>query len=206
MDGVITDTEPLHQEADQWACETFGITVPDAEWHAFKGTTSKDTFACIIKNFTDGSVPVADLIRAKRVRYIEIARERMMLVPGAVDFIQYAGTRVPKMALVTSSSRGVLDLVFEKYKLRSYFNVTVTGNDITKGKPDPEPYLFALQKLCTSPVHTCVIEDSTNGIISAKAAGCKTIGITTSFPRDVLRAKGAPIVVDSFSEMYAILQ
>jgi HAD superfamily hydrolase (TIGR01509 family) len=205
MDGVITDTEPLHQEAEAYACKTHGISIPHTEWKKFKGRTNNDIFSYIVENFTNGDISVDTLILAKKTRYMEIAQERMVLVRGALDFIRHARDRFSKLALVTSSGREIAELVFQKYRLRQYFDTVVTGDDITNGKPHPEPYLLALEKLGSDPGLAWVIEDSTNGIMSAGHAGCRVIGITTSFPRSLLEKSGAEIVVDSFSELYALV-
>lgn len=205
LDGIITDTEPLHEEADRWTCETFGISVPNTEWPKLKGTTSRDMFEHINAMFADGTISVDDLIQAKRIHYVEIAREHMTLIPGALDFLRYIKLMAPAVGVVTSSNRGILDLVFEKYRLHHYFTATITGDDVKNGKPFAAPYLLMAQKLRMPPETICVIEDSINGVISAKRAGCRVIGITTTFPKEPLSAKGADIVVHSFPEIYDLL-
>jgi beta-phosphoglucomutase len=206
MDGVITDTEPLHKLADKQVCEDYGISVPVHQWDNFKGTASRDMFAFILKTFTNGTLPlsVEELVQAKRKRYLEMAQKEMTLIPGALDFIHYARSRVPLMGLVTSSGREIVDLVFNAYGLEPFFNTVVTGDDITHGKPHPEPYLLALTNLQVYPKSVFVIEDSTNGVLSAKCAGCNVIGITTSFQKELLEKAGADRIIDSFSELYDV--
>ena len=97
------------------------------------------------------------------------------------------------------------ELAFSQFGLSNYFDVVVTGNDITHGKPHPEPYLKTAEKIGYSPLQCLVIEDSTNGIRSAKAAGCRAVGIATSFSSDTLLAAGADVVVQSFAELGKIL-
>lgn len=208
MDGVITDTEGLHKEAEQYACKIYGISLPITEWKKFKGRTIEAVFSYIVENFTDGTISVDDLIRTKNARYKEVAAEKMALVPGSLEFIRFARTRFQSLGLVTSSNREILEFVFQRYRLYKYFDVTVTGDDIPKGegKPHPRPYLLALEKLQSNPQDTFVIEDSANGIISAGTAGCRVIGITTSFSKKVLEESGAEIVVDSFIELYHSLK
>lgn len=205
MDGVITDTEPLQQEAERRTCREHGISIPDTQWKKFKGRTNRDIFSFIIENFTDGSLSTDELVIEKRARYMEIAREKMILVPGAIEFIQYAKRHVQKMGLVTSSNREITEFVFERYDLHQYFDAIVTGDDIINGKPHPEPYLLALEKLGANPKTSYVIEDSINGIFSAGHAGCHVVGIATSFSRKILEESGAEIVIDSFGELYALL-
>ncbi|MDB6079354.1 MAG: putative haloacid dehalogenase-like hydrolase, partial [Akkermansiaceae bacterium] len=73
--------------------------------------------------------------------------------------------------------------------------------DVTRGKPDPEPYLLTAAKLGLDPAECVVIEDSVNGVKSGLAAGCRVIAITGSFPRSVLEALGPDAVIDGYGEV-----
>ncbi len=206
MDGVITDSEPLGLEADRWVCAMHGISVPETEWAGFKGKPNRDTFAHIVHTFTDGSLSVSDLVDQKRKRYMEISRERLLLVPGSEAFVAHTRKKISRIALTTSSSRMIQQFVFDKFNLYHYFDEITTGDEVVNGKPHPEPYLLTLSKLGVNPETTFVVEDSGNGILSAKAAGCQVIGITTSFPKKALLEKGADFVVSSFKEMYSLIR
>jgi beta-phosphoglucomutase-like phosphatase (HAD superfamily) len=91
--------------------------------------------------------------------------------------------------------------IFEIFNLSPYFSTIITGEDIINGKPHPEPYLKTAEKLGVAPANALVIEDSLNGVRSGKAAGCRVIAITTSFPREPLMELQADYVVDSFAEL-----
>lgn len=206
MDGVIVDSEPIGLEADRWVCEKHGISVPETEWIHFKGKPNRDVFAHIVRLFTDGSLSASDLVDQKRKRYMDISRERLLLIPGSKKFIAHARKNISKMALTTSSSHIIQQFVFDKFNLHHYFDEITTGDEVVNGKPHPEPYLLTLSKLGVNPETTFVVEDSGNGILSAKAAGCQVIGITTSFPKKALLEKGADFVVSSFKEMYSLIR
>lgn len=205
MDGVLIDSEPLQVEAERWVCKKYGLDVPLGEWRHFKGKTNKDIFQYIADRYAVGSIPVAELIAAKQAYYLGTAPERMELIPGAREFLRAARKKVPKIGLVTSSGREVQRAVFDKFDLHEYFDTVTTGDEITNGKPHPEPYIATLRKLAVSPSGTFVIEDSDNGIASAKAAGCAVVGITTSFPEGILREAGADFVIGSYDEAYRFL-
>lgn len=205
MDGVITDSEPLQMEAERLVCDKFGISVPLEEWKNFKGKTNKDIFSYIIKEYSDKPLPVQQLVDEKRKKYIEISSEKLTLVDGFLDFIEKIRKMVPLIALTTSSNAIVQKFVFDKYNLNKYFDVITTGDEVKNGKPHPESYLLTVNKLGVRPQDAIVIEDSDNGIISAKAAGCTVVAITTSFPQEVLASKGADYVVDSFSEIMILM-
>jgi mannitol-1-/sugar-/sorbitol-6-phosphatase len=81
----------------------------------------------------------------------------------------------------------------------------ITGQDIINGKPHPEPYLKTAEKLDVAPANALVIEDSVNGVRSGKAAGCRVIAITTSFPRERLMGVQADYADDSFAELERLL-
>ncbi len=204
MDGVIVDTEPIHVEAELLTCNNFGIEAPLSEWENFKGRTAKDIFTYLRDNFGNKEIDVNKLIDYKLKIYYQIAKEKARLIDGAFGFIKKAAEKY-ELALTTSSLKVLQELMFQKFSLDKFFNIIETGDEIINGKPDPEPYLKTVAKL-KIPAETClVIEDSDNGIISGKKAGCKVAGITTSFERKKLEKAGADYVVDSFQELANIL-
>ena len=205
MDGVITDSEPLQMKAERLVCDKFGISVPLEEWKNFKGKTNRDIFSYILKKYSSKPLPVQQLIDEKRKKYIEISSEKLTLVDGFLDFIEKIRKMVPLIALTTSSSAIVQKFVFDKYNLHKYFDVITTGDEAKNGKPHPEPYSLTISKLGVKPQDAIVIEDSDNGVISAKAAGCTVVAIMTSFPRGILASKRADYVVDSFDEIMILM-
>jgi HAD superfamily hydrolase (TIGR01509 family) len=131
--------------------------------------------------------------------------KEIRLVEGVLPFLCQCKARKWPIALTTSAQRAMQELAFSQFDLSRYFDVVVTGNDITHGKPHPEPYLKTAERIGYPPLQCLVIEDSTNGVRSAKAAGCQAVGITTSFPSDTLLAAGADVVVRNFAELEKIL-
>ena len=127
--------------------------------------------------------------------------DQMRLVPGCLDFIQKAHKRGFKLGLTTSALQENQQRTFEMFNLWPFFSTIITGEDIINGKPHPEPYLKTAEKLGVAPANALVIEDSLNGVRSGKAAGCRVIAITTSFPRERLMELQADYVVDSFAEL-----
>ena len=90
-------------------------------------------------------------------------------------------------------------LAFETFQLSGYFDAIITGEDIERGKPDPEQYLLTAEKLCIPTSACMVIEDAISGVLSGKATGSFVVGITTSFTRNALVSADADLVVPSFS-------
>jgi len=201
MDGVLVDSEPLHEKTAKMTLREYNIEIPASEWEHFSGTTDWDMFTYIVKNFTDGNVSVEELVAHRNKTYLEVAPKKIEMVKGAYDFIRQIRQKGLKIALTTSSTKDIQQMVFNKFHLHRYFDAIITGDEIKHGKPHPEPYQKTVKKLGIAPKNCLVIEDSTNGIKSAKAAGSIAVGITTSFPKKTLQNAGADYVVDTFQEL-----
>jgi HAD superfamily hydrolase (TIGR01509 family) len=205
MDGVITDTEALHTEAERLACEHYGWQVPQAEWGNFKGRTAEAIFGYLIEHFGDARVPVEEVVQLKTAKYLELARAGVPAMPGALAFIAAARPRFERLALSTSSVTPVQRLVFDRFGLDPYFDAVTTGDQLRHGKPHPEAYLVAAERLGLAPADCLVIEDSDSGVRAALAAGCDVVGLTSSYPADFLASVGARRIVASFDELAARL-
>ncbi len=206
MDGVITDTEPLHAEAERITCRQYGFEAPLSEWEKFRGKTAEDVFGHLIANFGGGrDLSVSEMIAYKTKIYLGLAEIGMPSVPGAVEFIKLARPRVDKIALATSSNSAIQRAVFDSLGLHRYFDAVTTGDDLNRGKPDPQAYLLSLQKIGLPASRCLVIEDSDNGVKAAVGAGCRVCGITTSFPGELLSALGAALIVDSYEQLEDML-
>lgn len=205
MDGVIIDSEALHIEAEKQTLKDHSIIIPDSEWQRFKGTTYEWMYQYIIDHFTDGSITAEKLVKHTEYIYLKTAAKKLKLIPGAKEYLKIIKKTDKKVALTTSSKKRLQTLAFDKFHLHPYFDVVVTGDNIKNGKPHPEPYLKTIEKLGIPGSHCVVIEDSKNGIISAKTAGCIVVGITTSFPKNDLLKAGADYTINTFAELYDIL-
>jgi len=205
MDGVITDSEPLQRKAEEITLQHYGIRIPSEEWNYFVGKSAKTIFEYIAQKYTDGSIPATEMMEYKKNTYLTIAPEKITLMKGVKEFLSWCRTKYHAIALTTSSVKAIQEMVFRKFHLDDYFDVIITGDDVLNGKPDPEPYLKTVEKLGEKAQYCIVIEDADNGILSAKKAGCQTIGITTSFPKEKLLAVGADHVFSDFREIQASL-
>jgi HAD superfamily hydrolase (TIGR01509 family) len=206
MDGVLVDSEPIHERAEMETCREFGMEVPKSEWHKFRGTKLEDIFSYISKTYGAGDEPIEKMIEIKIQKYLTIALAEMDMIPGAMDFLQeLKKNKKYRYALTTSGRKMQQDKILSKFNLTDYFDIMITADDVKNGKPHPEPYATTVKKLELLPEDCLVIEDSDNGILSAKAAGCLACGITTTFDRKRLELAGADMVVSDFSELAKIL-
>jgi HAD superfamily hydrolase (TIGR01509 family) len=208
MDGVIVDSEPLHAEVEQMVCQHFQLAVPLSTWDGSftRGRTEKDFFEFVADTYGPGRVTAEQLIAYKKPIYIQLAMQKLQLFPGILSFLEKARATFAHMALTTSTIASLQQKMFEKFNLGSFFDVVVTGDQISKGKPDPEPYLLTAQKLNLPTDQCLVLEDAINGVVSAKKAGCLVVGITNSFTEKELYEAGADKVVDTYEQLAAYLQ
>jgi HAD superfamily hydrolase (TIGR01509 family) len=207
MDGVLVDTEPLHVEAERMTCQHFGIVCPLTEWNNFKGQTAISIANYILTNYgAESGITAEDFVNQKTASFLELARTKMTPIAGSREFILKVRSIFPKLALTTSSKQVIQRLVFERLVLNGLFDVIVTAEEVKQGKPNPEPYLITLKKLGLTGEQCVVIEDSNNGIISARLAGCRTIGITTSCDEQVLEKAEASLIVQDFAGLTKLLE
>ena len=199
MDGVVIDSEPLHEEAQRIIFRELDLPVPESMFPSFKGLTEKLVFEKIVAEFGGSGRSVDELIELKEQTYRALLKD-LQLIPGALAFIERAH-RLFRLALTTSSMRQDQRIAFDRFDLDPYFEAVVTAEDITRSKPHPEPYLVTAARLGVDPGVCLVVEDSLNGVRSGVAAGCIVAGLTTSFPADRLSSAGAVLTVNTFDEL-----
>lgn len=207
MDGVLVDSDPIHERAERETCRQFGINVPKEEADNFRGRRLEEIFSYAREKYGQGDEPIDQMIDRKISLYLEYALRDIELVSGAREFLeQLKNDGRYHYALTTSGRRYQQEKILAKFGLDNFFDIMVTSEDVRNGKPDPEPYAVTVQKLNEQPGGCLVIEDSDNGIRSAKAAGCQVCGFeSVFFDRAALTAAGADLVANGFSELEKIL-
>ena len=135
----------------------------------------------------------------------ESIEHELQAVPGAVDFVVWARSRY-RIALATSATPRNRDVALKMLGIGDCFEVIVDHGRSPRPKPDPEVFLMAMRDLGVQPRECWIIEDSLNGIMAAKAAGCVTVGITTTFDAGRLSDAGADVVVGTFVELRRVLE
>lgn len=199
MDGVVIDSEPIHEEAQRIIFREYGLAVPEALYPSFKGMTEQKVFEQIVSEYGSSHHDPATLVLAKEETYRRLLVD-LQLVPGVLDFLELVQSRF-RMALTTSSVRENQRIAFERFDLERYFEVVVAAEDIEHPKPHPQPYLTTAEKLGVPPEACLVLEDSLHGVRSGKRAGCSVVGVTTSFEAAALKRAGADVTVASFDEL-----
>ena len=198
MDGVITNTMPYHFRAWRKIFRQEGLDVTECEIYLREGQPGNITIKEIFKEhglvFDENR---ATLMLAQKERLFKNT-VRQDFIPGARPFLSSLKKNGFMLALVTGTARHEAEHILPKGLLR-IFDVTITGNDVKKGKPHPEPYLLALKKLKLRPKEAIVIENAPFGIRSAKLAKIACIALETSLPKNYL--KDADLVFPSFRKL-----
>jgi mannitol-1-/sugar-/sorbitol-6-phosphatase len=200
LDGVIIDSEPLHEKAFRQTSLHLGRDLTQEEVASLKGTVEEIGAAKLLEYNPTATLSVVEVMEYHNNTFKALF-DQMRLIPGSREFIQKAHKKGFKLGLTTSALRENQQRIFEMFNLGPFFSTIITGQDIINGKPHPEPYLKTAEKLGVAPTNALVIEDSVNGVRSGKAAGCRVIAITTSFSRERLMELQADNVVDSFGEL-----
>ena len=172
MDGVIVDTEPLHRKAYYKMFEELEMDVDDEFYSTFTGSSTKSVCERLVERFSPG-FEWQDLAAMKR-RYFKHYFDTdpdFDLIPGVKNLIIHYFENGISLVLASSAHMNTINWVFEKFDLAKYFKTKISGADLRESKPHPEIFELAAE-MSGQPKENCmVIEDSTNGIKAANAAG-----------------------------------
>ena len=187
LDGVIIDSESLHVKTEERLFSEYGISIDPEDWPRFKGLTPQAVFEFVRSKYN--LQETIDLFLEKKYTYLaEVYERELSLFPDFLPFVRRFHNGFV-FALTTSTRRPLTNWVLTKFQLKDIFQVVVTADDVAHGKPHPEPYSKTIQQLNFKSSECVVIEDSVNGVKSAKGAGAKCIAVTTSFEKhDLLEA------------------
>jgi HAD superfamily hydrolase (TIGR01509 family) len=145
--------------------------------------------------------PPEEINREVVRRLTGLYREQLPAIPGAREAVERLAARWP-LGLASSSNRELIDLVLELLGVSNLFRATVSSEEVAHGKPAPDVYLETARRLEVEPTGAAAVEDSHNGILSAKAAGMRVLAIPNRhFPPDEEALAQADVVLDSLREL-----
>jgi len=201
MDGVIVDTEPVHRYAYFQYFSELNIEVSEELFTSFTGNSTRNVFQRVktIFNLEDD---VEDLILRKRSLFNDAFdhKEDLELLEGVENLIKNLHENGVELILASSASKVTIDRVFSRFGLHLYFSHIVSGEDFPKSKPHPAIFEFAAS-LSIAPKENCiVIEDSTNGVLAAKAAGIYCVGYN-SIHSKLQDLSKADLIINHFNEL-----
>jgi len=177
MDGVIVDTEPVHHYAYLQHFKALNIDVSPELYASFTGNSTKNIYEKLKARF-DLPYDVQDLVETKRLLFNDAfdSKEDLYLLDGVLDLIQDLHQNGMQLVLGSSSAKVTIDRIFRRFDLHQYFSHIVSGEDFPQSKPHPAIFQFAAQVSNTNVSQCIVIEDSTNGVLAANAAGIYCVG------------------------------
>ena len=202
MDGVIVDSEPRHERAflevlQQIGCgENHGLKLSD-----YIGKSDREIWIDFLRRHSP-SQTIDELLAMKRQRVIEILRREQPVFNGLRELIDKLASRY-LLAVASGSERPVVEEVLSLAGLQRFFPVVVSCADVVQGKPAPDIFLRAAERLGVLPKECWVIEDSKPGIAAGISAGMKVIGITNTYPAKELT--GATHVVQTYEQIGDLL-
>jgi beta-phosphoglucomutase len=199
MDGVLVDSAPAHFESWQRLARQEGITITREQFDAGFGRQNKD----IIPMFF-GAVSMqrlAEIAERKEKIYREIVSDRVPAVPGAAALVKNLAARGVSLAVGSAGPRKNIEMVLRAMGIAGDFRAVVSGEDASRGKPDPQVFQMACERLGLPPARCVVIEDALAGVEAAKAAGTAVAAVMMHHPADALRRAGADLVVGTLAEL-----
>jgi HAD superfamily hydrolase (TIGR01509 family) len=177
MDGVIIDSEPVHYYAYQQHFRELNIVVSPEMYASFTGNSTKNIYEKLKLNFNIVE-DVTTLVSRKRNLFNDAfdKKDDLFLLEGVEDLIKDLFNNGMQLVLASSSANVTIERVFNRFDLNKYFTFKVSGEDFPQSKPHPAIFLKAAELAQTAVENCIVIEDSTNGIKAANAAGIFCIG------------------------------
>ncbi len=202
MDGVVVDSMPYHYRSWKQIFGSLGIHLDKMEIYKREGEQGIGSISEILaKHGKHLSIEERqNLLREKEKIFKKMASPR--LFPGIENFIQDLKEKGLRLGLVTGTSRGEIKYVLPPHLIDS-FDVVVSGDSVSRGKPAPDPYIKAIEDLKIQAGDAVVIENAPYGIQAAKKAGTICIALTTSLPSEYLQ--DADFICDSLDEIRKLI-
>jgi beta-phosphoglucomutase len=200
MDGVLVDSSQAHFDSWQALGRETGIALTHEQFVATFGRTSREIIREFWPELAMSDAAIGELDARKEAIFREMLARDVPAMDGAVELIDALAIDGFALAIGSSGPPENVALVLEKLGRREKFGGVVTGMDVTRGKPDPQVFLLAAERVGLPPARCVVIEDAPAGVAAAKGAGAKCIGLA-SMGRDPQTLARADWVVESLREV-----
>lgn len=202
LDGVIVDSEPVHQESFRLLLTELGLPTDHLDdWERYIGRSDREGLIQMLDG-RELAQSIDELLERKGNLFIDLLQKVDALFPDIPALVGDLATHY-QLAIASGSLRSAIAAVLEMRGLRRYFPVAVSVQDVPLGKPEPDLYLTAARLLNVEPAACVAIEDSVAGVAAARAAGMRVIGITNTMSAELL--KQANIIVSNYAEVRKLL-
>jgi HAD superfamily hydrolase (TIGR01509 family) len=199
MDGVLIDSEPLHLLAYQRFLADFGLTFLEEDNHNFLGMKDVDCAKHLLERHKL-DITALEFVAKKEAVLHTLFLEQLKIQPGVLKTLEHAQRLNIPSAIASSATMPTIELVVEITGTRKYFRHLCSGDEVPNGKPAPDVFLLAAERLSAKPSECLVIEDTFNGVCAAKAAGMMCIAIPCQATRHQDFAH-ADLVLNSMDEV-----
>lgn len=193
MDGTLIDSIKLHYESWHQAFQTIDIEITYAQFKETFGSNNHRVIASFLGYQPDPSL-FEELANLKESLFRKLAAQYAQPFPGVMRWLRYFSEQGIKQGIASSAPPENIDTIVEIFQLSPYFDVILSGIHLPS-KPDPEIFLQAASDLECRPENCVVVEDSIAGLEAGKAAGMLTVGLTSTYPREILEAD---MLIDDF--------
>ena len=181
MDGVVLDTEPLYTKAEIALFKEYDVQIPEEDWSLFRGCSEEDFFNLSIHRYNISED--INIFKEKGRKYVRKEFTRgLAFMPGFHNLFNNLQKRY-RIGLVTASPRQNIDWLCKLIGLDNIFKNIISGEETTRNKPYPEPYLAMMKQLNVLPKNSVIIEDSLHGLRAALSSGAHVIAKTGSVPK-----------------------
>jgi HAD superfamily hydrolase (TIGR01509 family) len=178
LDGLLIDSEPFWHKSDALFLKKRGYIYTLELRKKVAGRGLRDVTELFKKEFGLLSGKIDDLTKERRRLFYGMFFKKAKLMEGASGFVKRLKSKKLPMAIATGGhSRKRIKEILKLFNLSNYFSVTVSSDQVKKGKPYPDVYLFTAKLLSLRPNECSVIEDTVNGVLAGKAAGMKVFGV-----------------------------
>lgn len=203
MDGTLVDNTAAHIRAFEIFCARYGVTDWKQRLSQAYGMGNDDIMRLIMPEEVIRTKGLAALADEKEAIYREIYAPEIHPVAGLRELLERLHEAGIRCAVGSSGCRANVDFVLEKCAIGKWFEARISGDRVTRCKPDPEIYLTAAAALGVDPADCVVFEDAKAGIESARRAGAgRIVALVTTLPREVLEHETqADLVIDNFTQL-----
>lgn len=199
MDGVLLDSEKLYTDMNQIFFKKLGAAISRTEHQTFVGISATKMWTYIKDKFKL-SHSIDELKELEReLKHTTLKETTLVPTFGVIDFLEFLKQKDYTTAIASSGLKKNIDLILQKLDMEKYFDFIVSGEQVQKGKPEPDIFLRVADRYNIHPKDCIVIEDSTNGVLAAKAANMFCIGYynPNSGNQDLSKAD---MVIDNFKD------
>lgn len=199
MDGTLVDNLAYHFMAFDAYAKREGFTLLEPVSLKINGMHSNDIFPLLLGNEVVAQYGLDRLNREKEEVYRDMYRPKIAPIAGVIELLKEAKKAGVKCAIGSSGCRENVEMIIEGLDIADLIDGSISGSDVTHGKPHPEIFTKAHELLGLKAEECIVVEDAVNGIVAGVRAGCKCLAVTTTATAEVLAEAGASLCVEDYS-------